>query len=253
MTTNFLLTIEYDGSAYHGWQRQKTDPTIQAEIESALKTMTGGKVTVTGSGRTDAGVHALGQTANFACNTHLTPDIFVKGLNSLLPDDIVIIGCQQVPPDFHARFSAISKTYHYRIVNRLTAAAIGRQYAWHIGQKLDLEGMQAATQIIRGKHDFKSFEGAGSPRAHTVRTIRQAEIRMQKTGRIRFSIEADGFLRYMVRNIVGALVAVGRGKITPDDVQTILAARDRARAPATAPPHGLFLVKVDYGENSTAI
>ncbi len=253
METNFLITIEYDGSPYHGWQRQKSDPTIQAEIENALETMTGKKITVTGSGRTDAGVHALGQAANFTCDTGLPPAVFQKGLNSLLPDDIIITDCLRVPADFHARFSAIAKTYRYRIVNQPTAPAIGRQYAWHIAQKMDLGSMQAVARILLGEHDFKSFEGSGSPRAHTIRTVRRAEVAAAENRFIDITIEADGFLRYMVRNIVGTLVAVGRGKITATDVREILRGKDRSAAPATAPPHGLFLVQVDYPKENRVI
>jgi len=243
---NFKLIIEYDGSAYHGWQRQKTDRTLQGEIENALSTMTGQKITLLGSGRTDAGVHALGQVANFHCDTRLTAETFQKGLNGLLDDDIVIRDCQQADEDFHARYDVKSKTYHYRILNRQIPTAIHRQYLWFIRRKLDIDAMRSAIPHLLGKHDFKAFEGTGSPRAHTIRCISEAELVRHEDGYLTFEIEADGFLRFMVRNIVGTLADVGVGKIAPDDLPQILLSRDRSRAGATAPPQGLFLMNVRY-------
>lgn len=246
MLTNFKLTIEYDGSAYHGWQRQASEPTIQAQIETALLTITGRKVTLTGSGRTDAGVHAYGQTANFLCDTNLTPDNFQRGLNSLLPDDIVITACITVPENFNARFDVKSKIYQYRILNRKLPAAIDRQYAWHIPYKLDLNAMHLACRHIIGTRDFKAFEGSGSPRAHTTRTVISADLKEENDGCLVFEIEGDGFLRFMVRNIVGTLVDVGRGQITFDNFKQILLSKDRNLAGITAPAQGLFLMQVKY-------
>lgn len=246
MVNNFKLVIEYDGTNYHGWQRQPNGPTIQEEIETALQKMTRQSITLLGSGRTDAGVHALAQVASFICDTRMEPGELQKGLNSLLPSDIVIRECSLEKPDFHARYDAKSKTYRYCIFNHPIPPAIGRQYAWWIRSSLDIMAMDKALAHIRGIHDFKAFEGAGSPRAHTVRRIMRAEIKDDPPGRIRVEIEADGFLRYMVRNIVGTLVAVGRGKISADRFNTILASRDRGQAGATAPPQGLFLVCVRY-------
>ena len=243
---NFKITIEYDGSAYHGWQRQAEDRTIQGEIENALMTMTGDRFTVTGSGRTDAGVHALNQTANFRCAKSLTPEAFLKGLNSLLPDDIVITSCTVVPEKFHARYDVKSKVYHYRILNRLLPAAISRQYAWHIRKKLDLEAMKEAICCILGSHDFKAFEGSGSPRASSIRSIINADFVITDNDYIVLRIEGDGFLKFMVRNIVGTLVDVGLDKITPDDFKQILVSKDRNLAGITAPAHGLFLMEVKY-------
>jgi tRNA pseudouridine38-40 synthase len=246
MLKNFKITIEYDGSAYHGWQRQAADRTIQGEIENALMAMTGNSATVTGSGRTDAGVHALNQAANFQCATSLTPEIFLKGLNSLLPEDIVITSCKVVPEKFHARYDVKSKVYHYRILNRFLPAAISRQYAWHIRKKLDLSAMQETLCCIIGSHDFKAFEGSGSPRASTVRCIINADLVKTDDDYLVLKIEGDGFLRFMVRNIVGTLVDVGLDKITPDDFKRILISKDRNLAGITAPAHGLFLVEVKY-------
>ena len=245
-TCKFKLIIEYDGTDFCGWQRQKHDPTIQGAIEAALRQMTRTAVTVHGSGRTDAGVHALGQCAHFSCPTRLGPQDFLKGLNSMLPDAIVIRSCEAVAADFHARFDVRHKTYHYRILNRPQPAAVGRQYAWHIRRPLDLEAMAAGTAHLVGRLDFKAFENSGSPRPHTVRHVMRARWRRSADDHLTFEIRADGFLRFMVRNIVGTLVAVGMGQIKPEAVDAIRQAGDRRQASATAPPHGLFLVKVAY-------
>ena len=246
MLKNFKLIIEYDGTRYHGWQRQKEDATIQGEIEKALWIMTRDRVTLTGSGRTDAGVHALGQVANFRCDTNLEPDMFQRGLNSLLPDDIVIKVCRRVDDAFHARFDVVSKIYHYSIFNNPVPAAIKRQYAWSIRKKLDIEAMRLAASYIIGSHDFKAFEGSGSPRAHTTRHVMTADWIETDHRRLIFRIEADGFLRFMVRNIVGTLVDVGLGKTLPAEFNEILESKDRNMAGATAPAHGLCLMDVKY-------
>jgi tRNA pseudouridine38-40 synthase len=243
---NFKLTIEYDGTAYSGWQRQAEEPTVQAEIERALGRMTRSTITLTGAGRTDAGVHALGQVANFLSETRLTPEELLKGLNSLLPPDIAIRDCCRVPEDFHARFAAKSKRYQYRILNRAARAAVGRDYAWFIHRELDIGAMERAAGHLIGRQDFKAFESAGSPRAHTERHVMHASWTEGQDRRLTFRIEADGFLRGMVRNIVGTLVAVGLGKLPPQEMSAILASRDRRRAGATAPARGLFLVEVHY-------
>jgi tRNA pseudouridine38-40 synthase len=243
---NFKITIEYDGGDYHGWQRQAIGRTIQGEIESALATMTSYSISVTGSGRTDAGVHALNQTANFRCATSLSAEVFLKGLNSLLPKDIVITSCERVPDMFHARYDVKSKIYHYRILNRSLPAAIYRQYAWHIRKKLDMDAMQKALSCIAGRHDFKAFEGSGSPRADSVRCIITADLIRTDDEHLVLALEGNGFLKFMVRNIVGTLVDVGLGKITPDEFKQILASRNRNLAGITAPAHGLFLVDVKY-------
>ena len=243
---NFKIIIEYDGTSYHGWQRQKNERTIQEVIEKALLTMTGKKTVLTASGRTDAGVHALGQVANFTSDTNLSPQAFQNGLNSLTKDDIVVISCDIVDENFHSRFNAKSKIYNYQILNRNLPAAVNRQYVWFIRKTLDLVSMRHSAGHIIGSHDFKAFEGAGSPRSHTTRCVMKADIVEQENGLIVFEIEADGFLRFMVRNIVGTLVDVGLGKITSDDFKKILLSKDRSMAGATAPPQGLFLMKVKY-------
>jgi tRNA pseudouridine38-40 synthase len=246
MVRNFKLIIEYDGSRYHGWQRQKGDRSIQEEIENALETITAAKVTLIGSGRTDAGVHALGQVANFKCDTRLEPAALMNALNSLLANDIVIKACETVSASFHARYDVKSKVYQYRILNRTLPVAIGRQYAWFIRKTLNPEAMRAAITQIIGRHDFKAFEGTGSARQHTIRHIFSAELAGPDDGFLVFQFEADGFLRFMVRNMVGTLVDVGLEKLSSDDFKRILNSKDRCQASATAPPHGLTLLKVNY-------
>lgn len=246
MIKNYKILLEYDGTHYHGWQRQKEDRTIQEEIENAVFTITGQKVTLIGSGRTDAGVHAYAQTANFKCSTKLGPQDLLGGLNSLTSDEIVITSCEVVDDSFHARYDVKSKIYVYKILNRSNPAAILRHYAWHIKKELDLEAMRTAIFDLIGTHDFKAFEGTGSPRSHTTRSVLKADLTKEIDGYLAFEIEADGFLRFMVRNIVGTMVDVGRAKISRDDFKRILDSKDRTQAGATAPPHGLYLKEVKY-------
>ncbi len=249
---NLKLTIEYDGTAYHGWQRQKNARTIQETIESAIAVMVKEPVRLTGSGRTDAGVHALGQVANFHCRLEIPPKAFVAGLNSLLPDDIVIRSCEAVDNRFHSQYDARLKTYRYRILNRPIPSAIGRQYAWFIPRPLNISAMQKAVGYLVGTHDFTSFEASGSVRSHPTRTVHDARIFSQPEDIICFEITANGFLRFMVRNIIGTLADVGIDKITPESFKQILSSKNRDLAGATAPPQGLFLVRVIYAEAAVA-
>jgi len=247
---NFKLIIEYEGTAYHGWQRQKDIPTVQRAIEAALETMTGRLVKVIGSGRTDAGVHARNQVASFCVDTRLAANNFEKGLNSLLPPDIVVKDCRGVDASFHARYDARSKVYDYRILNRPIATALFRQYAWHVRKSLDVNAMRVAMVCLKGEHDFSAFEASGSPRSHAVRKVMDVNLTAKNAeGYLVFTVEADGFLRYMVRNIVGTLVDVGLGKISPDEFQRILTSKDRQQAGITAPAHGLFLGEVKYASS----
>ncbi len=250
MLQNFKLIIEYDGTAYHGWQRQKDDTTVQGAIEEALQTMTGKFVAVIGSGRTDAGTHAVGQVANFTVDTRLTPEILKKGLTSLLPEDVVIRDCEAVHPSFHARHDALSKVYDYCILNRPVPAALFRQYAWYIKANLDLDAMRMAMVCLEGQHDFSAFEASGSPRSDSVRRVMSLALTGKDAdGYVVLSIEANGFLRYMVRNIVGTLVDVGLAKISPKDFESVLISKDRKQAGITAPAHGLCLREVKYGSH----
>ncbi|MGQ9669957.1 MAG: tRNA pseudouridine(38-40) synthase TruA [Desulfosoma sp.] len=244
---NFKLVLEYDGSHYHGWQRQKGVLTLQEVVESKLGIMLGRPVTVRASGRTDAGVHALGQVINFYAKTRLSPQDFQRGLNGLLPPDIVVRHAEEVPDSFHASYSAVSKTYEYRILNRPLPSALERLRAWHVPKPLDLETIQQCLPVLLGTHDFRAFMAAGSSVAHTVRTMIAAQAWRPDADHLYFRFQASGFLRHMVRNLVGTLVQAGRGLMGPDELAAILESRDRSRAGITAPAHGLYLVCVDYG------
>ncbi len=242
---NFRLVIEYDGTNYHGWQIQPVDASIQDEIQKVLKILTRSDVHLTGSGRTDAGVHAVGQVAHFKADTTILPEKFHDALNKMLPGDIVVRECAYADMDFHARFSAKRKTYCYSILNSKLPVAIHRHYYWHILKKLNIETMQKAADYLIGEKDYKSFEGAGSPKKSTIRTIFDAKI--DKSGDIiKLEVTGSGFLKFMVRNITGTLVDVGLGKLTPDDFREILLSGDRGNASPTAPPQGLCLMTVGY-------
>ena len=250
MNQNFKIIIEYDGSKFFGWQRQKDKITIQEEIEIALSKILNQKVVIYASGRTDAGVHAFGQVANFHADTALNPLKIKQAVNSLIKLPIVIRDCTTVDEKFHARYNALSKEYHYFILNRQDPCAIKREYQWHIKNPLDINIMNQCCEIITGINDFKSFENTGSPRSSTTREVFFAKInstdKNRPNNRLVFKICANGFLRYMVRNLIGTIVLAGINKITPDEFRKILDAKNRSKAGATAPPHGLFLKKVNY-------
>jgi len=248
MEKTFKLTIQYDGTAYHGWQRQPAAQTIQGEIEKRLFMITRQHVIIAGSGRTDAGVHALGQVASFCVDAGLGSDDYFRALNGLLPGDICITECKEVPNGFHARFEAIGKTYRYCILNRILRDPFRKKYIWQFQKNLDLEAMKKAAGYFVGEHDFKSFENAGSPKIHTVRHITSAVFKELDDGMLHFEVTANGFLQHMVRNIVGTLVDVGMGRTRPEMIQEIIASKDRKKAGPTAPPFGLFLLEVYYPE-----
>jgi len=246
----FRLTLSYDGTAYAGWQVQANARTIQAELEAALRQVTGEQIRAVASGRTDAGVHALGQVVSFSSQTHLSADVLRKALDANLPKDLVVREVREAPAGFHAIRDALRKRYRYVLQDGPIRDVFGRAYAWCFPQRLDVQAMQAATAVLLGQHDFSSFEAAGSPRASSVRTI--YELTGQRRAgdfldRIVVEVEADGFLYNMVRNIVGSLVEVGRGRQEASWIEEVLAARNRKLAGMTAPPQGLFLVSVDYG------
>jgi tRNA pseudouridine38-40 synthase len=243
---NIRLLIEYDGTDYQGWQVQPKGPTVQGMIEEKLTLITGEAIHLIGSGRTDSGVHAFGQVANFKTKSQLDVHSIQRALNSLLPPDIVIQKAEEVEEDFHARRQSKSKVYEYRILNRDLRSAFHHEYAWHIPQKLDLEEMRKATRILIGEHDFSSFRSVGSPTRTAIRRVIRAEWKRGRDGLIRFEIEANGFLKQMVRALVGTLVEVGKGKIDSGEFQKILDSRDRKKAGPTAPAHGLFLKEVKY-------
>jgi tRNA pseudouridine38-40 synthase len=246
MVQTFKLTIEYDGTGFHGWQRQADRLTIQGSLEQVLSRILNQPVTLAGSGRTDAGVHARAQVASFCADTNMDPQALKKGINSLMKQPIVVKACVRAPDDFHAQYSAVSKEYRYVILNREEPCAIGRDYVWHIHRPLDLDVINRCCPVICGTHDFKSFENTGAPRRSTVRTVLTARMDRAACDRLVFRICADGFLKNMVRNIVGTLVDAGHKKITPQMFETILSARNRSLAGATAPARGLFLHQVSY-------
>jgi tRNA pseudouridine38-40 synthase len=243
---NIKLLIEYDGTNYQGWQVQPNGLTIQGMIEEKLTLITGEVIYLIGSGRTDSGVHAFGQVANFKTKSKLDVHSIQRALNSLLPPDIVIQRAEEVEEDFHARRESKSKVYEYRILNQDIRSAFRHEYAWHIPQKLDLEEMREATQILIGEHDFSSFRSVGSPTRTAIRKVIRAEWKRDREGLIQFEIEANGFLKQMVRALVGTLVEVGKGKIDSEEFQKILDSKNRREAGPTAPAHGLFLKEVKY-------
>lgn len=248
---NIRLRIAYDGTAYAGWQRQAVQPTIQGLLEDKISLMTTAAVTLHGAGRTDAGVHALGMVANFHTLSSVPCAGFVKGLNSLLPDDIRILEAEQVDPDFQARFRAKGKVYAYQFLCSPIILPHQRLYYAHISSPLDLVKMESALSLLVGEHDFSCFEAAGSRDLSVVggrgavRQIFAAYLQRQGDG-WGMVIHGDGFLRHMVRNIAGTVFEVGQGKRSLPDVIETLAARDRSRAGMTAPAKGLFLNEVIY-------
>lgn len=243
---NVKIIIEYDGTDYHGWQCQADLPTVQKTIEDAIRKITRENVKITGSGRTDAGVHATGQVANFFIETQMDTDTLRKALNSTLPRDISIIKAQEVPDGFHAQFSSRSKVYEYRIFNRPHPPALKRNRVWHIQEKLDTKKMREAAAYLEGTHDFSVFATADITVKTTVRTIKRVHVRKTREGIISVEIEADGFLKRMVRMITGTLVQTGRGRLSPEGFGQILAEGQKTKDVFTAPPSGLFLKKVIY-------
>ena len=243
---NIKLTIEYNGTNYLGWQVQPKGPTIQGMIEEKLTLLTGATIHLIGSGRTDAGVHAFGQVANFRTQSPMDVRSIQRALNSLLPRDIVIRKAEEVKEGFHARKSSKSKVYEYWILNRDFRSPFHRDVAWHIPQRLDLKEMEMAIRWLVGEHDFSSFRSVGSPTRTTIRRVMRAEWKRGRKGLIQFEIEANGFLKQMVRAMVGTLVEVGRGKINSEEFRKILESKDRNKAGPTAPACGLFLKEVKY-------
>ena len=245
MKKNIKLTLEYDGTGYHGWQEQKDLPTVQGCLRQSIRELTGETVVVWGSGRTDAGVHANGQVANFFTESGIPEYAFAKALNTILPVDIVVKESLQVADDFHAQFSARAKAYSYRIIQQRVRPAIQRKYVHWLWQSLAIEPMTAASNYLIGTHDFSSFEAADSPRKSNIRTVNYIDITTTNCY-IKIQIEADGFLYRMVRNIVGTLIWIGQNKFPPEYVQTVLNARRRKLAGPTVPAKGLFLEYVTY-------
>lgn len=257
---NIKLTIEYDGTCYLGWQRQKRGPTIQETIETALVKITtphlisspargeeGSEVKLIGSGRTDAGVHAIAQVANFKTTSQLTSHQFLKALNSILPKDIVVIKAEEVELDFHSQFDSKSKIYIYKLLNSPQPSALSRLRCWHVIQPLKTQEMKEAAISLLGEHDFKAFAISNKGINSTVRSVLNVRLEPNGDDILEFEIEATGFLKRMVRLIVGTLVQVGKEKIIPVDFRTILESGERTKYVRSAPPWGLYLKEVKYG------
>ena len=246
----FKLTLAYDGTAYAGWQRQTGVDTVQARLEAALADIEGRDVTVHGAGRTDAGVHAWGQVASFELEHGIETGALGRALNAKLPDDIRVWKVETMPMSFHARFQARRKSYRYRINRAPVANPMERRYAWYVADALDLEAMCQAGATLIGEHDFAAFQTAATNATvrTTVRTVLDLRIDAAADDIVAIDVIGDGFLRYMVRTIVGTLVEVGLGRRSVGDMAEILTSRIRDRAGRTAPPHGLFLVSVDYSD-----
>jgi tRNA pseudouridine38-40 synthase len=242
----YRIKVEYDGGPFIGWQRQDSGPSIQAALEDAVFALSGERVTVHGAGRTDAGVHALGQVAHF----EIAADKRVEEIRGALtfhlkPQPVVVVSAEVAPPDFHARFSATHRRYRYRILNRRTPAAMERGHVWHVPVPLDPEAMQAAADVLIGRHDFNSFRSINCQAKSSIKTLDALAVSPDGE-EIRIDVGARSFLHNQVRILVGTLQLVGRGQWRKVDVEDALAARDRTRAGPTAPPHGLCLMEVRY-------
>jgi tRNA pseudouridine38-40 synthase len=250
----FRITVAYDGTDFVGWQRQAAGVSIQGLLEDALRELDGRDVTVMGAGRTDAGVHALGQVAAFAIERPLAANAVVRALNARLPDTVRVLSAEEAPASFRARADARSKTYRYRIWNGDVVSPFERRFVWHVPGALDVDAMRAAAQLLEGTHDFAAFQTAGSDVRTTERTILSSRIAdgglridwSNKSELVTYEVCGTGFLRHMVRAIAGSLVEVGRGHRSLAWMSDVLVSRDRGQAGPTAPARGLFLVSVAY-------
>ncbi len=239
------MVVQYDGTDYAGFQLQPEVPTVQGELEAGLSRLLREPVHLTGASRTDAGVHALGQVVAFATDNTIPIANLTRALNATLPVAVSVVRAEEAPAGFHPRFDAIGKLYTYRVLNRETPSPFLCRYAWHVEERLDRGAMTEAAEALVGEHDFAAFCAAGSVVHTTVRNLYRLDLDAEGD-MIELRLAADGFLYMMVRIIVGTLVEVGKGRLTPADVVAILASRDRRQAGPTAPPQGLCLVKVDY-------
>jgi len=242
---NIKLTIEYDGKGFNGWQKQPDKLNIQGEIESAIEQVLKEKVELIASGRTDAGVHSLGQVANFKTSSNMPLEKIPYAINSVMKKSIVIKKAEEVEERFHSRYSCKSKTYRYVINNSKYGSSIYRSFEYHVSQPLDVEKMKQAAKYFEGEHDFKAFRASGTSNKDSVRTIYTANV-IKENDRIYIELTGNGFLYNMVRIISGTLLDVGLGKIEPNSISEIIDLKDRTKAGRTLPPHGLFLIDVKY-------
>lgn len=242
---NIRLTIAFEGTAYHGWQIQEDAPTVQGLVSAALTKITGEPVSLAGSGRTDSGTHARGLAANFFTGSAIPPSQLIRAVNSMLPRDIRILAAKKVPADFHARRSAVSKTYRYQIYRGgILPPHLLREY-FHFPFPIDISKMKAAAHLFLGDHDFASYAKTSSVPAGTIRRIFRCDLE-QKGSKLHLTVEGNGFLHHMVRNMAGTLLEVGRGTISLENFNELFSKRDRRLAGFTAPAHGLILLKVRY-------
>ena len=245
MLRNIALLLQYKGSAYHGWQRQQNALTVQETLEAVAKKVCGLTGTITGCGRTDAGVHARAYVCNFFSETKIPDEKLAFALNYSLPDDICVLGAATVDMHFHARYSVVKKRYQYKILNTPNGDVLQKDLAWHCRTPLDLERMRFGAQAILGEHDFRAFCASGAQTKDFVRTVYSLDITKQD-GIVTIDVCGNGFLYNMVRIIAGTLVYVGTGRIEPEAVGAVIASCDRRRAGITAPPHGLYMARVYY-------
>jgi len=254
--TTFKVTLAYDGTGMVGWQRQAAGTSIQGLLEDALRELDGGAVTVIGAGRTDAGVHALGQVAGFSLERSILPEALLRAVNARLPPAVRVVTAEEALPRFHARFDARAKTYRYRIWNGDVMSPFERHYAWHVGGPLDVDVMANAARLVQGRHDFAAFQAAGSETRTSEREVFSSRILKLSTAEdrqgtdrgelIHYEISGDGFLRHMVRAIVGTLIEIGRGRRSAESIAGTIRSRDRGAAGPTAHAEGLFLLAVSY-------
>lgn len=244
-TSRFKIVIAYDGTEYAGWQVQPNGISIQEMVEKALFQILQTPIRIHGSGRTDSGVHASGQVAHFDCQKEITPPLLMTSLNRILPGSIRILSLEKVPSTFHARFSAQGKKYTYHITHGHPRDPFNRFYSTHVPRSLDVSSMKLGAKKLIGTHDFTSFANIGNPTKDRIRTIYSIEF-MEQNNQLAITFHGNGFLYKMVRNLVGLLLEIGKGKIDANEVTSILEAKDRKKAPLAAPPTGLFLSSVDY-------
>ncbi len=244
---NYRFTLEYDGAGFKGWQSQAGGQrTVQDEFEAAIERVTGQRLRVAAAGRTDAGVHALGQVASAQISTELSPAVLQRALNQAMPEDLAVVAAERAADDFHARYSAVGKLYCYRVWITATRSPLRSARAHWVARKLDVPAMSKAAEAFMGRHDFAALQAAGSDVESTLRTVKRLEVEQESPGELVFWAEADGFLRHMVRNLVGTLLEVGSGRRSIESMTELLACGDRRRAGPTAPAAGLSLVRVFY-------